>query len=238
MPPTSPNLKVLPPILLAVVIDLTIRLCPAEWTLHFIFQLAVFLSPSIYIAALAYLIFAAGQRTTGVNPREQKIAAIALIVFSAFVICQVFMLRGGVGSATYSRVYPLFLSGLPMAVLSFIVYFRRERSHFSSLVVAIMIVFWVLCPVVIDTMYIEQGGYRGAIWLHEIPVIGTTYHLVTYIVAIGMFGGFVMVPILLISSPFFLYRSLPGQRLNTAALLSSFIALGIQIVNWGGFVWD
>lgn len=217
--------------------DYTVRAFTLGWTETVISQVTVFLSPLVYFALFTLVVFKIRYLAQGRSERTYIIAAILLIFCAAVVLIQVFIRKQAVGSATYSVVTPLFASGVPFSLLTFLLFFREKRGGLQSYLICLTCVFWVVIPVGIDTLYFTQGGYRGP-GSFQIAVISTTYDLIQYIAAFGMFVALITTLASVIVTIYRTFRAKGIARLYTIAVGSSILTLSIQFINWGGFVWD
>ena len=81
--------------------------------------------------------------------------------------------------------------------------------------------------------------YRGPTGPFQFAVVGTTYDFITWIAALGMFPClFLAAPATILGGLYFSVRSPGWEKLHAFALALSFLALSMQIVIWGAFVWD
>jgi hypothetical protein len=135
-------------------------------------------------------------------------------------------------------VLPLFVSGVPLAVLTFIVFFRSSRGPPASVLGAVVSVLWILMPIAIDTMYVTQGGYRGPFSPFQFAVLGTTYDFLVMLVGLGFFLSLLAVPLIFLGGIYVAVRAPRSEKLCAVAVALSLLAFSVQIVNWGGFVWD
>lgn len=227
-------------VLLAVALagfDYIVRTYTLGWTEVWVSQTAVFLSPLIYFGLAVLAVF----RLRGVAQVGPEfvyiIAAILLIVFSAAVIIQVIYGRQAVGSATYSIVFPLFASGIPFSLLTFLVFFRQTRESLQSYLICLVCVFWLVMPIGIDTLYLTQGGYRGP-GAFQVAVISTSYEFIQFISIFGALFSPIAVPIILTITIYRVFRASGIDRLFAIAVGCSILALSVQFVNWGAFVLD
>lgn len=218
------------------ILDYAVRASTADWSNHYLLQLAVFLSPIVYLA----LILVATLRWRHLSERlgcsTRKVLAVVLCAYALITIAQVILRSQGVGSAVYSEVFPLFVSGVPFAALTFAIFFRRQRTLLSSVIVALVSVLWVFCPLALDTMYLMQRGYRGLMPLQELVVIGASYDFFVGFTALAFFASVFLIPVVALVGMMVVARS--KERLLSAAVALSLLAFEVQVMNWGGFVWD
>ncbi len=223
--------------LAVAVFDYIVRTFTLGWAEAGISQATVFLSPLVYFILFTLVLFKLRNLAQGRSEYVYITSCVLLILWAAAVLVQVFFRKDAVGSATYSVVTPLLASGVPFTLLTFLLFFREKRGSFQSYLICLACVFWLVIPIGIDTLYLTQGGYRGPSAL-QIAVISTTYDLIQYIAAFGVFvAPITMIAIVIIT----IYRTLRAKgiaRLYTIAVGSSILALSIQFINWGGFVWD
>lgn len=217
--------------------DYIVRTFTLGWTEAGISQVTVFLSPLVYFALFTLVLFKLRDLAQGRSERTYIIGAILLILCAAVVIIQVFVRKQAVGSATHSVVTPLFASGIPFSLLTFLLFFREKRGSLQSYLICLACVFWLVIPIGIDTLYLTQGGYRGPSSF-QIAVISTTYDLIQYISAFGVFIALITTPAIVIVTIYRTFRAKGISRLYTIAVGSSILVLSIQFINWGGFVWD
>jgi hypothetical protein len=223
---------------LGAALDYTVRNSNSAWTELAVAQWAVTLSPMIYVALLAALALKLSALPAKLSPLVMKIMAIALCACAIAVIVQQRTGARNVGSAYYAVVRPLFASGVPLAVLTFIVYFSKSRGQKASTAFSVISVLWVVMPIGIDTMYLTQGGYRGQVELDSVAVLGTSYNFVTALAAYGIFFGLIATPVLFFRGIYLALRSPQSDKLRHVAMSLSLLALSMQFVNWGEFVWD
>ena len=133
-------------------------------------------------------------------------------------------------------VWPLFGSGAPLAVLTLAIFFRKKRPTPVSFGMVLVAVAWVVGPLTIDTMFLMQRGYRGSIPLHEVAVIGTCYQFFVDTIGIGLFFSVCLLPIVVVAGLMVIIRS--SEKLLSASVVLSLLALDVQAMNWGIFIWD
>lgn len=218
--------------------DYVVRVSSAAWTEVAVAQIAVSLSPLVYLFLFTLLALELRAYPARLSEFGVRIAAVFLCAYSVAVILQVFLRSRGVGSATYSEVLPLFLSGIPSAVLTFIVFFRVSRDRMSSGIVATITIVWLVMPIGIDALYVTQGGYRGPGELSGFTVIGTIYSFIQWVAAIGLFFSFIGALVCPPVAFYLLIRSNGWERLYILSMALSIFSLLAQFWNWGGFVWD
>ena len=226
--------------LMAVVVaafDYVVRTYTLGWTEASISQMTVFLSPLVYFALFTMGLFKLRTIPTGLSNRSNIAAAVLLVSCSLLVLSQVFIRKQGVGSASYSIVSPLFISGLPLSVLTFSLFFRKTRALKQSYLICLACVFWIVMPVGIDTLYVTQGGYRGPSSI-QVAVVSTSYDLIQYIAALSLFIAQITGPVTIFITAYRVFKAKDIERLYSFAVGPSIFALSIQFINWGGFVWD
>jgi len=223
---------------LLAALDFTVRLSSAAWTESAVAQLAVQFSPAAYIALFAVALL----KLSGLPPKLSSSAltwmSVALSACSIAVLAQIFARGRSVGSAGYSEVLPLFVSGVPLALLTFIVFFRRPRGPTARAVVAVVAILWLLMPIGIDTMYVSQGGYRGPSSPFQYAVVGTTYDFTTQLAGYGFLASLLVALAVVLGGIYLAVRSPRWEKLHAIAMSLSLLALSLQFFNWGGFVWD
>jgi hypothetical protein len=63
--------------------------------------------------------------------------------------------------------------------------------------------------------------------------------MITWTAALAMFPSLLLAaPATILSGLFFAVRAPRWEKLYSIALALSFLALSMQLVNWGSFVWD
>ncbi len=122
-------------------------------------------------------------------------------------------------------------------IINFSGFFRKKRESFQSYLVCLVCVFWFVVPIGIDTLYLTQGGYRGP-GSFQVAVISTTYDLIQYIAAFGVFVALITTLTICVVTIYRVFKAKGIARLYTIAVGGSILALSIQFINWGGFVWD
>ena len=124
--------------------DYMVRNFTLGWTEAGISQMTVFLSPIVYFVLFTLVLFKIRDSAQGRSERAYIIAAILLILCTAVVLIQVFARKQAVGSAMYSVVTPLFASGIPFSLLTFLLFFREKRGSLQSYLICLACVFWLL----------------------------------------------------------------------------------------------
>jgi len=221
----------------AAVFDYIVRTYTLGWTEAPISQLTVFLSPVVYFALFTMGLLSLRNMLPKLSKRGNNITAALLISFSLLVLSQVFLRKQGVGSASYSIVSPLFVSGVPFSILTYLLFFRKIRSALLSYAICLVAVFWLIMPIGIDTLYVTQGGYRGS-GLFQFAVISTSYDLIQYIAAFGIFIALITTLATVIITACRMVKAKGIDRLYSLAVGLSIFTLSIQFINWGAFVWD
>lgn len=217
--------------------DYLVRNYTLGWTEAHISQLIVFLSPFVYIGLLTAIFYRLKKVPLGLSTPKSTVAATLIIASSVLLMAQVFLRDQAVGSARYSIVSPLFFSGCLTSIVTFMLFFRKERPGFVSFLICLACVLWILIPIGIDTLYLTQGGYRGPAPF-QIAVISTSYDLIQYIAAFGIVFAIFTGPIAIIIGIYRTFKSKGIERLYSLSLALSMFALSVQFVNWGGFVWN
>lgn len=223
---------------LAAALDLIARNSSAAWTESPITGLVISFSPAIYVALFTLVALELHTLPPKVSASTMRSIAVGLCVCAILIIVQVFTRGRSVGSAGYSSVLPLFVSGVPLAVLTFIVFFRSSRGPPASVLGAVVSVLWILMPIAIDTMYVTQGGYRGPFSPFQFAVLGTTYDFLVMLAGLGFFLSLLAVPLISLGGIYVAVRAPRSEKLCAVAVALSLLAFSVQIVNWGGFVWD
>jgi hypothetical protein len=218
------------------VLDYVVRVSTADWSNHFFFQFAVLFSPIVYLALILVVIMRWRHLAERLSFSTLRVFAVALCAYALITIAQVILRRQGVGSAVYSLVYPLFGSGIPFGALTLAIFFRIQRQLFSSMIVALVSVLWIVCPLAIDAMYMLQRGYRGLMPLQELAVIGSSYDFLVNFTAIAFFASVFLIPVVALVGLVVVVRS--KDKLLSTAVALSLLAFVVQVMNWGGFVWD
>lgn len=218
------------------VIDHVVRASTAGWSNHFFFQSLVSLSPIAYTAPVLVAIVHWRSLGERVSAPITKGLAVALCALALSTMAQALLRREVVGSAVYSPVWPLFGSGIPLAVLTLAVYFRRHRALAPSAVMALVALLWALCPLAMDAMYKVQRGYRGAMPLQQIAVIGSTHDFLVHLIAYTLLASALVIPALLVACTWAVARS--KERLLSFSVALSLLAFELQVLNWGIFIFD
>ena len=222
----------------AAVLDYTVRNTDAAWTEFSLFQWAVFLSPTLYVALLTNMLLRSDRLLCQLPAKLSNIAAVLLGLYLATMLVQVFTKGQAVGSAWYSVVHPLYVSGIPAAALTLAVFFSYSSNQRVKTIIAFICALWILMPLGIDFLYSQQGGYRGPIEWLQIAVLGTTYDLIKHFAAIVFLFTILIAPVVLVYGGYRLYREKKQNRLRLSAATLSIFTLTVQFWNWGRFVWD
>ena len=217
--------------------DYIVRTYTLGWTEAAISQWTVFLSPLLYFVLFTQILFKLRPIALHLSKPSRNVVAALIIFYSIFLLAQVFLRRQGVGSARYSIVFPLFISGIPLSILTFSLFFRKPREIPESYLICLAAVFWFVMPIGIDTLYITQGGYRGP-GPFQIAVISTSYDMIQYIAGFALFTTFVTIILTILVGVYRTFKSNGIERIYSLAISLSIFALSIQFANWGGFVWD
>lgn len=219
------------------VFDYIVRTYNLGWTESPISQSIVFYSPLVYFALFILLLLRLITKSPSLSSRSNKLLSLFIVVYSALVIAQIFLQRQGVGSATYSIVYPLYLSGAPLSIMTFLLFFRKERGFFQGSLVCMVVVLWFVMPMGIDGLYTMQGGHRGPD-VTQLAVISTSYDLITWAAGLGFFVAFIAATLAILITIYRIFKASGAERQYSLAVGLSIFALSIQFINWGGFVWD
>lgn len=217
--------------------DYIVRTYTLGWTEAPISQWTVFFSPLVYFALFTLILFRLRTGVLGLSKRSINITTILIFSYSTLLLAQIFLRKQGVGSASYSIVSPLFISGVPLSILTFLLFFRKHRGVLSSYLICLAAVFWLLIPIGIDTLYVTQGGYRGP-GHFQFAVISTSYDFIQYIAGFGLFLVLFTAPAAILIG---LYRAVKAKGIDRTYSLAaglSIFTLSIQFINWGWFVWD
>ena len=204
---------------------------------------AITLSGFLYLVSFLYLLFYIVN-----HPLSRRIAdfktSISLALIVTLILEYIYMALFGdseaikVTSAPYTLMFPAYAGGvLPGLLLAGLAASTRRRP------VAVFLTFsaslWIAGPFIIDTMFFGEGGARatGAFW--QTPILSEVVRVYSMVFALGLFtspflilGGLVCLPILL------KFRKSRDYNIPRFAVLFSTAFLGLQIMNWGGFIWD
>ncbi len=208
------------------------------WTELSIFQWTVTWSPLVYLLWLSNLLKKLDGPCSRLSERLSNTLSVLLCVYLLVVLIQVFTQEQAVGSAVYSPVQPLYLSGVPAALLTVVVFFSFSKNSLAKALVATVAVLWVAMPIGIDYLYTQQGGYRGSVGDEQIAVLSTIYSFIKNASAFFLLLVFVWAPGILAMAVYSIYRASRRDRLRMASVMFSIMALGVQFLNWGGFVFD
>jgi len=207
--------------------DHIVRTSTESWSEVPIAQWTVFFSPLIYLVLFTLLFFKLRQSVVTLSKRRNNIATVLIFLYAMLLLVQIFLRKQGVGSASYSIVSPLFVSGVPISVLTFLLFFRKYRGVLSSCLICLATVFWLIMPIGIDALYITQGGYRGPVPF-QFAVISTSYDLIKRIAALSMFLAFITAPTALIIGFYRAVKAKGIERTYALAVGFSIFTLSIQ----------
>ncbi|MCW7541471.1 hypothetical protein OOT46_27045 [Aquabacterium sp. A7-Y] len=146
-----------------------------------------------------------------------------------------------VGSASYSRMLPLFVSGVPFAVATFAAFFREEQEGAGAVGMIVACLAWLWGPLLIDTAYVAHWeGWYADRSPARIPVFGSLYQAADVLALLYLFFlALLLLPLVALGSVWAVWRGRgKRERLRRAAIGASLLALSLQAVNWASFLSD
>ena len=170
--------------------------------------------------------------------RPLSILLVAVCVFEFLYMRSLGVTESG--SASYMQMFPMFVAGVIPGLLTYIVSAVSVKSRAIFIVVTSLALLWVCGPLAIDAMNAVEGGARGTTnYIQNLPVVGVIYMLLIIAFALAMFPAVVtLIPVVGVGL-FAVYRGKGiDERLAYVSIFVSVLLLNINVVNWGGFIWD
>jgi len=174
---------------------------------------------------------------------SSQIRPLAILLIALCVFEFVYMKSLGAtqsGSASYSQMFPMFVAGVAPGFLTYIVSAVSVSSRALFIILTTLALLWICGPFAIDAMNAVEGGARGTTnYVQNLPVVGVIYMILVWVFALALFPALVALIPLVIVGLFAVYRAngVDG-KLATLSIFVSVLLLNINLVNWGGFIWD
>jgi len=227
---------------------------PLDTAMHFVLPF----TPVVYFIACLWGCFQLGKyfgKTKFLSENQYASVILLVLVFGELAFTLLIPARSG--SSRYHPLFPDFLGGIILAVVTMIAGREYLRSRIGSAFVVLVVFFWVAGSLTVDSLWWTEGTGRGVGHMWHLPMISPLLVAISFVF---MFGGQLLEECLYFPESVFKVGSI-GQTLwlimqavllalclrwlarsrvwlTSLALAASAVFLAWKAVEWSSFIAD